>query len=396
MSKDNDGFFAARPSTAETLRQYKPYKRRNKPGAKPPDNSRPKDMPKSAKKTPSRRSSRRRARWLVRGFGLAALALLAVLARYPRIAAATVAAAALAIAAGTWLLVSYNSLEVFIDGEPAGFIAERDTTPEDITAQLETAISVTAGTNVRLNETITLEAARAPSDAQVLARHEIMPILRLAVTFAAEGFVIYIDGEARGILRNSEAAESVLDGIVQHSIPDGTQLIGQPDFTEDVSIRTRFMDEDNFESVEAVIARLSQQRPVSQGYVVQSGDSMSIIAQRVGMSLEDILAANPGVDPGSLSIGQTLDVVRMVPTLSVRTVELSVTNEDEPYQTEVISNPMQVSTYRSVIQPGRAGVREVTRHVTRVNGVITNTEVIGEQVLQEPLNETVVVGTRGS
>jgi LysM repeat protein len=41
-------------------------------------------------------------------------------------------------------------------------------------------------------------------------------------------------------------------------------------------------------------------------YVVQAGDSMWLIAQRLGVSPEAIAAANPGVNPRSLFVGQIL------------------------------------------------------------------------------------------
>jgi len=312
--------------------------------------------------------------------------------------AATAAVVLGGIALGVWFFTAHNAMEVFLDGESAGFIAELDTTAEDITTQLENAISVTVGSIVRIDQEITLEPARASAPDEVRARHEIIPYLRGIVTYTAEGFVIYVGGVAHGTLRNREAAESVLSGLVQRRLADNAQLIGQPDFAEDVSIQSRFVDESLFDSTEATIARLAQEHPVSGTYTVQPGDSMSIIASRVGMTLEALFNANPDVSPANpgLSIGQTINVVYMTPLLSVRTVELSVITEDEPYGSEIISNPMQPATYRSVVQPGRVGVREVTSHVTRVNGLVTDTEVISERVLQEPLNETVVVGTRGS
>jgi murein DD-endopeptidase MepM/ murein hydrolase activator NlpD len=43
-------------------------------------------------------------------------------------------------------------------------------------------------------------------------------------------------------------------------------------------------------------------------YVVQPGDSLYAIAQRFGLTLESLQAANPGVDPAALAVGQALAV----------------------------------------------------------------------------------------
>ncbi len=43
-------------------------------------------------------------------------------------------------------------------------------------------------------------------------------------------------------------------------------------------------------------------------YTVQAGDYPEAIAQRFGITTEELLAANPGIDPSSLSIGQVLKI----------------------------------------------------------------------------------------
>lgn len=41
-------------------------------------------------------------------------------------------------------------------------------------------------------------------------------------------------------------------------------------------------------------------------YTVKSGDSLSLIAEKTGVSVEELVRLNPGVDPQSLRTGQKL------------------------------------------------------------------------------------------
>ena len=41
-------------------------------------------------------------------------------------------------------------------------------------------------------------------------------------------------------------------------------------------------------------------------YVIKDGDTLAGIASRLGIALEDLRAANPGVDPGTLRVGQSI------------------------------------------------------------------------------------------
>lgn len=43
-------------------------------------------------------------------------------------------------------------------------------------------------------------------------------------------------------------------------------------------------------------------------YTIEAGDTIVAIAEKCGLSSDDILAANPGVDPGALSIGQVINL----------------------------------------------------------------------------------------
>ena len=55
-----------------------------------------------------------------------------------------------------------------------------------------------------------------------------------------------------------------------------------------------------------VSTRLLQPTPTIFTYIVVAGDTLSSIAKRNGISLEELLAANPGISPTALSVGTKL------------------------------------------------------------------------------------------
>jgi Tfp pilus assembly protein FimV len=53
--------------------------------------------------------------------------------------------------------------------------------------------------------------------------------------------------------------------------------------------------------------RRAQTRSTSApGYSVRSGDTLGAIADRLGTTVDELLALNPGIDPRALRVGQTL------------------------------------------------------------------------------------------
>jgi len=56
--------------------------------------------------------------------------------------------------------------------------------------------------------------------------------------------------------------------------------------------------------------RRSAQRPRHRVYVVKAGDTLTVIAEKTGVSLETIQQLNPDVDPQALQTGQRLVLSR--------------------------------------------------------------------------------------
>ncbi len=55
-------------------------------------------------------------------------------------------------------------------------------------------------------------------------------------------------------------------------------------------------------------AMTTTQPTTTRSYTIQSGDTLGAIAIRYGVSVADILALNPGVEPTTLHVGQTIKV----------------------------------------------------------------------------------------
>jgi LysM repeat protein len=66
-------------------------------------------------------------------------------------------------------------------------------------------------------------------------------------------------------------------------------------------------------------------------YTIRSGDTLAGVAERFGVSLDDLLAANPGIDPSAL---QTGDVVRLPSGTDVPSVTPEPEPTEEPEATE--------------------------------------------------------------
>ena len=93
-----------------------------------------------------------------------------------------------------------------------------------------------------------------------------------------------------------------------------------------------------------------------QSYTVKSGDTMASIAESLGVSLEDLMAANPGVDPSTLHAGDTLKLPSGTDAPSVTpapapTEEAAPPATEEPAPTEPApTEPVATNTPTSLGQ----------------------------------------------
>ena len=72
-----------------------------------------------------------------------------------------------------------------------------------------------------------------------------------------------------------------------------------------------------------------------------------------------------------------------------------VTQAEIPYSTEkIVDDNMYKDDKEKVVVAGKPGIKEVTTEVTTEDGNVIATSVIGERVIEEPINEKIAYGTK--
>lgn len=112
------------------------------------------------------------------------------------------------------------------------------------------------------------------------------------------------------------------------------------------------------------------------------------------MSISDLKALNPDVNVDRLMIGDQLNVKKLVPLLSVQTV-------DNVTYTESISCPVREvedsNLYKGsskILVQGVEGEAQVNAEVTYLNGVEESREVLSTTTLREPTATVKAIGTK--
>ena len=339
-----------------------------------------------------------------------------------------------------------NGAEVFVGENSMGILTDTSITPEQIVQNLEAQLATEVGTNVKINEEITVQRLHISGDRKkdVCTMEYMLPKLKSAITYKVEASVIFVDGGAVAPLATQAEAEEVLQQVKDTYYPsqetttdttntaadtanttnesntEGTTTEGNTtegtttdtttdtttegttttsnaeiSFVENVNIQKQFVNSAEILSVDEAFAKLTSTTPVTTTYTIQSKDTLAKIAAEFDMTLEEVIAANPGMTITTpIVVGQTINVTEQKPMVSVKSVETQVLTMVEKKTYETQYDDTKPASYQRVIQQGRDGQKKSTIQITRVNGLVTEEKEVSKEVIQEPVTEIIVKGTQ--
>ncbi len=301
----------------------------------------------------------------------------------------------LALACLAGFLTRKNGAEVYVGEANVGVIKNKSLSVEDlvntVTAQLESE----RGAKVQLNEEITMKPVHVKKD-QIYTSDYIISQVKNTVTYKVEAAAVMADGAVAAILNNTEEANGVLDRIMAEYIPENAQIVKESSgFVQNVEVVAQYVDSVEIITADEAFEKLTAGTKTQKPYTIATGDSLYKIASTHDMSVEEVLAQNPGMTISTtLVVGQSINILTYTPLLSVKTVENQTYTEKVAKKTEYREDNTKDSSYQKVVQQGKDGQREVTVQVTRINGFEDSTKEVSEKILQEPVTEIIVRGTK--
>ena len=203
-------------------------------------------------------------------------------------------------------------------------------------------------------------------------------------------YVLYIDGEPVAATTFPDALDELLDQLKKGYITANTV---DSYFVENVEIKQEYVDASLVMNLGNIAEILNATKAGEVTYTVEAGDSYYYIAELYSMSVDDLLAMNPGYDPKLLRVGDVLTISNAVPYLTIVNVERQNYVQDVPYQVEYQDDDSMYQGDYKVISAGTFGKADVTANVTYINGEETARQVVASVTLSDPVTETQARGT---
>ncbi len=292
------------------------------------------------------------------------------------------------------LVQSTRAYEVILDDTPIG-IVESQTVFQNIVEDIVRDAEKEYGTEVLVLNDIGYKEVYLPDNSKVIdtASKTSLTQLKNSMELKARAFAINVDGTDIAYLRDRTSAEGILEKIKAPFIQDSENgsTVG---FLESVSIIQRDVTADKLQEPDEVYSSITKENETVRRYVVQEGDTVSEIAEKLGVSLKDIQRANPELNIHRISIGQELSLSVPRYMINVRQCVTEAYEDSVPFAVEYEETSELYKGDTKVKVKGTEGKKQVKAEKISINGILDETRVVDEFVITPPETQVVLKGTK--
>lgn len=169
------------------------------------------------------------------------------------------------------------------------------------------------------------------------------------------------------------------------------------DFNENVEVVKTYVDKDEISTLDAAIAEVTKEKEKSKIYVVESGDTIGLVAQKNGLSVDELLEMNSSTlenENSMLHVGDELKVTSPEPELSILKTEEKYFADYYDAEVQYIDNDEWYTTEQKVLQEPERGYRKMIADITYKNDEQVRIDVVYEDIVKEAIPKIVERGTK--
>lgn len=200
---------------------------------------------------------------------------------------------------------------------------------------------------------------------------------------------VYISGKFRGATTEPERVLDVMNGLL-NKYETGTA--GETiHFINKVEVKDGLYPVQSLMDASAFEAMLTGNTSCESFYTVETGDSPSLIASKVGLPLSELSSLNPDLEEG-FSPGKQLLISRSVPLMKIQVNRREMYEEEIPFETTTVESLEFIKGYNEITSPGVPGINMVEANVTYIDGVAVSSTVIKKTPTKDPISAIRTVG----
>ena len=211
------------------------------------------------------------------------------------------------------------------------------------------------------------------------------------------GYAIVVGDEPVAVLATNQECRRVLNELVRDFIPPerekeiitglSIRLVENPRVVSGIYTRKELL-----ETTDAVIL-LKKGTLEEKLYTVKPADTVWSISREHGLTMQDIVLANPGMNPDRIYPGDVLNLIVPKPYISVEASYTHIYTRSIPFRTYVSYDPTLYRTEAVYTRRGEYGSERITAEVVLRNGLLKERRTTASQILSPPVSAMLRRGT---
>lgn len=269
-------------------------------------------------------------------------------------------------------------------------------------------LSINASTSVKIIPEQVF--SNGTKDADILAK------LEQSLVAKSQAFTLFVDNKPLVSLKDAKAYEDTirllkLQYVSQQEmnslhtnqqstnqvspLQSGETRLLNVSFKQGVSGVTQNVSPSTIVTPEKAVQYLMTGSLEQETYKIQTGDVLGSVAQKHNLTTAELLALNPGITVDTvLQIGQALNVTVAKPFVTLEVKQEKKVIDTIPFKKIIEEDPNMYKGEKVVKQQGVHGKKETSYLLTSENGTRISKVALEEQIIQQPVDEIEVVGTK--
>lgn len=212
----------------------------------------------------------------------------------------------------------------------------------------------------------------------------------------AKAYAVNISGQDIATFSKKEEAKEFLEAVKNIYVDQDNESVKYDDvsFLENVTIKEKETTVGSLSHFQTALDYVLTGTDEEKLYKVKKGENYWTIADKYGITPEDLEAANPQIDPEKLQIGQEISLIVPKPLITVVTKEKETYYESIPFDIEYENTGALFEGENQIKLSGKKGKKEVLAEVERQNGIEVSRTEVESEIIKEPQTQVVLVGTK--
>lgn len=287
-----------------------------------------------------------------------------------------------------------RAFDVYLGTEKIGTTRNEEDI-ETIIEFLKADLSNTYKAEIVLDKEVKFEPTHV-RESEIVSNADFNNILKSKISFLVAAQSLVVDGEEIGLVKTLDDAEMILDKIKEPYIAsdDENANIKEVSLLEDVKIVTKEISFNELTTPEELIQTIKDGGEEKKIHTIEVGENFWTIGKIYGLNPYDIEAANPDKDQLKLKPGDEINLVMAKSLITVTTVEEVEYIEDIDFEVIVETNDSMFTNEKKIKVEGQRGKTKIVANEIKHNGVLVEKEILNEEVIEEPINQVVIKGTK--